>query len=81
VDRTVPSGRSVGGRHRADWPLGFAEDAVPKLAVVFKVVPSVVDATYWPCQVISMVEVGERTQPLIDKTSKTQDEDRGEEKR
>jgi hypothetical protein len=64
-----------------DWPLGFAEKAVPKVAVIFKVVPGVVGATYSPCQVISMVEVGQRTQPLIDKTSKTQDEDQGEEKR
>src|SRR5260221_7899478 len=40
-----------------NWSLGFSEDAVPKLAVVFKVVLGIVGTSYSLCQIITSVKI------------------------
>jgi hypothetical protein len=60
-----------------DWPLGFAEKAIPELAVVFKVVPSVIGATYSPCQVIGAIEVGQR-EPAVGRFQRQRDKGKSE---
>ena len=43
-----------------NWSLSFAEETVPKLAMMFKVPLCVMVTPYSPCQVIGMVKVGWR---------------------
>jgi hypothetical protein len=40
-----------------NWSLGFPEDAVPKLAVVFIVVLGIVGTSYSLCQIITSVKI------------------------
>src|SRR5260221_6137257 len=47
-----------------NWSLGFPEDAVPKLAVVFKVVPGTVGTSYSLCQVITSVKISRGDVPV-----------------
>jgi hypothetical protein len=43
-----------------NWSVGFAKNAVPKLAIVFKEAPGAVAARYPLGQIIGMVKVGWR---------------------
>src|SRR5258707_10727177 len=40
-----------------NWSPGFSEDAVPKLAVVFKVILGIVRTSYSLCQIITSVKI------------------------
>jgi len=60
VDRLLPrhSVSQLSEHFAQDWPLGFTENAVPKMAAIFKGVLGVVASGYALRQFTGMVKVG-----------------------